>query len=385
MNRQTATFLLGVGVLLALPGLAPSEPPNPAVAAAIDGLVKKHGHGDGPGVAILVYQPGKILFKKGYGLANLENKTAITPRTRFELASVSKSFTATAVLILHDRGDLSVNDDVRKYIPELPEYRKGQPIRLRDLLHHVSGLPDYMDLEDVPRRNKDYWVNEDYAGEFARQRKKSPLKFPTGEKYEYNNSNYMLLGLVIERVTKKSFGSFLHEALFEPAGMKDTFVYEAPNAVPRRSPPGVVNAVGYGKKKGAWEAQWGAPPLRNEELLTVGDGGIWTNLEDMARWDAALRAGQFLQEATWKTALKPSTTRDGKKNDYGFGWAVYFDDNGKMNGYGHDGDWGGFRTSYYRYLKADRTTVLLSNRRDFDTDKFWYALDAAIEKALAKE
>jgi CubicO group peptidase (beta-lactamase class C family) len=386
MNRQTAGFLLCAGALLLLPGLVRSEPPNPAVAAAIDELVKKHGLDEGPGVAILVFQPGRFVFKKGYGLANLEKKTKITPRTRFELASVSKTFTATAVLILHDRGDLSVDDDVRKYIPELPEYRKGKPIHIRDLLHHVSGLPDYMALEDVPRRNKGYWVNEDYAGEFARQRKKFPLKFPTGDKYEYNNSNYMLLGLIVERVAKKSFGTFLREEVFGPAGMKDTFVYESPGAVPRQSAPGTVNAVGYGKgKKGDWEAQWGAPPLRNEELLTVGDGGIWTNLEDMAEWDAVVRGRKLLKGATWEEALKPSKTHDGKKNGYGFGWALYFDDEGKMNGYGHDGDWGGFRTSYYRYVKADRTTVLLSNRRDFDADKFWYALDAAVEKALARK
>jgi CubicO group peptidase (beta-lactamase class C family) len=390
MNRCATGLFLCLGVLLGLSAAARPEesPPDAAVVKAIDELVKKNGFtADGPGLAILVYQPGKLLFKKGYGLANLPKQTAVTPQTMFELASVSKTFTATAVLILHDRGKLSVDDDVRKYLPELPEYRKGKPIRIRDLLHHVSGLPDYMSFQDVPARHKDYWVNEDYAGEFAKQRSKFPLEFPPGEKYVYNNSNYMLLALVVERVAKKSFGTFLRDEVFTPAGMKDSFVYEGPGAVPRRPAPGCVNAVGYGKKKkkGQWEEQWGAPPLRNESLLTVGDGGVWCNLEDMARWDAALRKGKLLEPATMQLALTPSKTHDGKTNGYGFGWALYFDDAGKMNGYGHDGEWNGFRTSYYRYLRADRTTVLLSNRGDFDTDKFWYALDEAVEKALAKK
>jgi CubicO group peptidase (beta-lactamase class C family) len=389
MNRCATSFFLCVSVLFGLSVSArPEPPPDAAVVSAIDDLVKKNGFtADGPGVAILVHQPGRLLFKKGYGLANLDKRIAITPQTMFELASVSKPFTATAVLILHDRGKLSVDDDVRKYIPELPEYRQRKPIHIRDLLHHVSGLPDYMSLQDVAARHKDYWVNEDYAGEFARQRSKFPLAFAPGQQYSYNNSNYMLLALVVERVSKKSFGTFLRDEVLTPAGMKDTFVYEGPDAVPRRPAPGCVNAIGYGKgmKKGVWKEQWGAPPFRNEELLTVGDGGVWCNLEDMARWDTALRQGTLLDPATVRSALTPSKTRDGKTNDYGFGWALYIDDARKMNGYGHDGDWNGFRTSYYRYLRADRTTVVLSNRGDFDTDKFWYALDEVIEKALAKK
>ena len=379
-------FLLCLGILFALPGPARPEspPPDAALAAVIDDLVRENGFtADKPGLAVVVYQPGRLHFQKGYGLANLDKQIPVTPRTLFELASVSKTFTATAVLILHDRGKLSVHDDVRQYLPELPEYRKDRPVRISDLLQHTSGLPDYMDFEDVPQRHKGYWVNEDYAGEFARQRRKFPLQFPPGEKYEYNNTNFMLLALIVERVSGVSFGTFLRDEVFGPAGMKDSFVYEGPDAVPAHPAPGCVNAVGYekGKKKGRWEAAWGAPPFRHEELLTVGDGAVWTNLEDMARWDAALRAGKLLKPETMRLALTPSKTRDGKTNDYGFGWGLYFDHD-KLIGYGHDGSWGGFRTSYYRSLAADRTTVLLSNRGDFDPDKFWYALDAVVEKGL---
>ena len=136
---------------------------------AIDRLAASEGiTDDGPGVAVLVFQPGKINFRKGYGLADLKSEAPITTRTMFELASISKQFTATAILILHERGALSVDEDVRKYLPELPVYRSG-PIRIRDLLTHTSGLPDYMKFDDPPARHSTYWVNEDYIGGIARQ------------------------------------------------------------------------------------------------------------------------------------------------------------------------------------------------------------------------
>src|SRR6185437_12771481 len=121
-----------------------------------------------------------------------------------------------------------------------------------------------------------------------------------GAKYDYNNTNYMLLGLIIERVSKKSYGAFMHEAIFVPAGMTSTFVYENPGAVPKGR--AAACAIGYEKRKKAWKEAWGVPPQRAEELLTVGDGGIWTNLVDMAKWDAALRGHKLIKPATMKLA-----------------------------------------------------------------------------------
>ena len=152
-----------------------------SLEADVDQLVADYGVTDQtPGVAILVRTPDRVVFPKGYGLADIKSREPITPRTMFELASVGKSFTATAILILQTAGKLSVEDDVRKHVPELPEYRKGRAIRVRDLLQHVSGLPEYMSFEDVPARNKDYWANEDYAGEFARQSQGLSAELSTG-------------------------------------------------------------------------------------------------------------------------------------------------------------------------------------------------------------
>jgi len=386
IHRSAFALTAALACNCAVPSIGLAElPADEKLVAAIDKVIEKQGfHADEPGVAVLIRQPGRFLFQKGYGLANLKSHKPITPQTVFELASVSKTFTATAVLILHDQGKLSIEDDVRKHIPELPEYHKTHPIRVRDLLQHTSGLPDYMGFEDVPARHKSYHVNDDYVRVFAPQKGKFPLDFPTGEEYEYNNTNFMLLAVVVERAGKRPFARFLHDEIFTPLGMKHSFVFDRPD-VAAEAAADRVHAVGYEwrKKKQEWAPSWGLPPDRHEEMLTVGDGSVWTNLEDMARWDEAVRAQKLLKPATWKLALTPSKTRDGQTNGYGLGWGLYFNKGEEVYGYGHDGSWGGFETCYYRYLSADRTTVILSNRGTCDTDKVWTALDGLVERQLS--
>jgi CubicO group peptidase (beta-lactamase class C family) len=352
-----------------------------ALKAAVDRLVRDTGiRATDPGIAVLVTRPEGPLLMQGYGRADLKRRVPITPCTRFELASVSKIFTATAVLLLHDRGLISIDDDVRKYIPELPRYGK-KPVRIRDMLRHASGLPHYFRLEDVPRRNKTYLVNADYLNEFARQRPKFPLRFPTGQKFEYSNSNFMLLAIVIERASKKPLGQFLRDVIFAPLGMDNTFVYSSPDSVPANSAPPCSNAVGYQRGKRTWVATWGTAPDRSEEHLEVGDGGIWSNLEDMAKWDAAVRANTLLKAATMRLMLTPSKTADGKTNPYGLGWWLYADRVGRLYGLGHDGYWQGFTTSYYYYLIEDHSVVLLSNRgKSIDLNKFWDKLNRLIRR-----
>ncbi len=382
MSNHVLRVLLGLWALLLGADAAGAQAPGRLVAA-IDDLVAKHGvNSDGPGVAVLIRQPGRIVFMKGYGLANLTTRAPITPKTRFYLASLSKGFTATAVLILHERGKLSVYDNVRSYVPELPVYGGGRGIRIVDLLHHVSGLPEYLDFQNVPASHRGYWVGEDYLAELVRRQSSHPLRFPTGQKHEYNNTNYVLLALIVKRVAKKSLGAFLHDEVFVPAGMKNAFVHEVRNAVPGRTTPEINDAIGYekGNTGETWKASWGTPPFRLEALVPVGDGGIWCNLEDLAQWDAAMREWRILKPATMRLALTPSQTDDGKKNNYGFGWSLYFNNAGKMIGFGHRGLWRGFRLNYYDYLLENRTTAILCNRGDFDPDKFWYALDDVIEK-----
>ncbi|MDB6005042.1 MAG: pbpE 1 [Prosthecobacter sp.] len=393
MLRHAATFL-GLATATAATAFAQDLRPSAALVAAIDRLVKKTGiDDDGPGVAIFIRVPGKLHFQKGYGLASVKDATPITPTTLFELASCSKPFTATAILILKDRGLLTLDDDVRDYLPELPEYTSDNPILIRDLLQHTSGLPEYFDFDDedegggVPMRHKTYAVNEDYLGLFAKLKKDYPLQFRTGSKYEYTNSNFLLLASIVQRVAKKPFSEFVREEIFLPAGMQHTFVCQSPQSVPQTEDDDKYNrAFGYEwrVKKEQWKPSWGTPPEWPQKVMVVGDGGVWSNLEDMAKWDAAVRARKLLKPATWKEALTPSTTRKGKAFDYGLGWTLYTDDDGSVYASGHDGTWAGFENTYYRDLGSHRSTIILSNRDTLDTDELYQALDALVDKHVGE-
>jgi CubicO group peptidase (beta-lactamase class C family) len=376
MMRRTVVLAAALAVAA---GRLPTAPP--AVEAAIDQAVRTAGVTDKtPGVAVLVIDRGKVVVRKAYGLANLKDGTPVRPETTFELASVSKQFTAVAVCRLSDRGRLAFEDPARKYVPELPESDPKRPIRIVDLLRHTSGLPDYTGFTEPKGRDPKYVTNEDYARLIARRPKLIEPTFPCGQKYEYSNTNYMLLGLIVERVSKKSYGTFLREDIFEPLGMTHSWVYERPGEAPRHPKFGHVNAIGYEKDKGKWSAGWGSPPFRSETLLTVGDGGIWTNLDDMARWDEGVRSRKLLKPETWAQVFQPSKLRNGKANDYGFGWSLELGPKGQVAGFWHNGSWGGFHTSYARNLPADRAVVVLSNRGDFDTEAIHTAVEQAREK-----
>jgi CubicO group peptidase (beta-lactamase class C family) len=375
MNRQPLYRLLTL-CLAAFVGQSARAEQGPArnqpdLAAKIDAIVRGGGVGPKqPGVAVLVLKGGRVVFERCYGLANLQQQTPIAPHTTFELASVSKTFTATAVLILHERGKLALGDDVRKFIPELPAYFPQHPIRVMDLLHHTSGLPDYLAFKDVKPSNGKYLTNADHAAAFAPRRKTQPPHFAPGARYEYSNSGYMLLALIVERVSGKSFGAFLRQEIFRPLGMSNSWVHETPQSVPRHPRFGYVHALGYSRtKQGGYRVSWGAPPFRPERLLTTGDGAVWSSLEDMARWDAGLRAGKLLRPQTRRLALTPSKTRNGKRNDYGLGWDLEFNARGQLTVYGHDGDWEGFLTFFHRDLGSDHTVILLSNRGDYKIDR----------------
>jgi CubicO group peptidase (beta-lactamase class C family) len=380
-DRQTAAAramcaaLACVCVLLSQPVSAQSDAAvgSRALKTAVAKLVRDTGIRSGePGIAVLAMRAGRVLLMEGYGLADIARKEAITTCTRFELASVSKSITATAALILQERGLLSIDDDVRKFIPELPRYANG-PLRIRDMLQHVSGLTDYLQLESVPKSNKTYWVNADYLAALG----KAPLDFAIGQKYEYNNTNYMLMAIVIARAAGKPFGDVLRDEIFLPAGMNNTFVYSGPASIPADAAPPCNNAVGYEKENGKWVASWGFPPgYKQPDHLEVGDGAIWSNLEDMAKWDAALRTNKLIKPATMKLALAGSKPNKG----YGLGWHLYREDDGSLYGYGHDGYWEGFNTMYYNYLTGNHSIVLLSNRgKAIDLDEFWEKLSGLID------
>ena len=234
-----------------------------------------------PGASVLVVGHGKLIFEKGYGVAHFQDEKPVTPSTTFELCSCSKQFTGTAILLLHERGLLDVEADARKYLPELPEYDQAHPIRVLDLARHTSGLSEYPWTDpSVKGKNPKFVTNEDYLLELANNRDKYPLRFTPGEKMLYTNTNYMLLALIVERVSGKSLGAFLKKEIFDKLGMKTAAVFERPNTVIKEP------ALGYVRDGDEFKAIWGPEPFFEQTMMSVGDGNIWMSARDLMHWDA---------------------------------------------------------------------------------------------------
>lgn len=236
-----------------------------AEAAEVDALFLSRIRPDAPGCAVGVYRKGDIVLARGYGVASIEDGRSITPRSVFNLGSAAKPFTTLAALMLEQRARLSLDDDIRKWVPELPDY--GRPIRVRDLLQHTSGLRDFETLQILSGR--DVVTMRDFLGLMAGQR---ALNFEPGAAHEYSHSDYGVLGLVVERASGEPFGEHLQRAVFGPLGMKDTF----------------VNDGGPGRRRervlGHRQAAGGLVALF-PSALTFGGDNVYTSIEDLARWD----------------------------------------------------------------------------------------------------
>ncbi|HEV3344507.1 MAG TPA: serine hydrolase domain-containing protein [Pirellulales bacterium] len=332
-------------------------------ATRLDSIIADAGiKGDTtPGAAVLVVERGKIVLQKCFGLANIKEKRPITPQTTFELCSCSKQFTGAAVLRLYEQGKLKLDDDIRKYLPEMPEYDKNNPIRISHLARHTSGLPDFQPFPNVKSKDPAFLTNEDFAGEFARQQKQFPLLFPTGKDFRYTNTNYMLLALVVTRVSKESLGTFMTDEFFDPLGMKTAKVNENHSVMPWQP------ATGYHRANGTFQSAYGPAAVTHEKLLPVGHAGVWASLEDLVRWDAGWRQGKVIQAATQREVLVPSAYGDGQTSNYAFGWWVTVEKDRLLN-IRHDGSCGGFLTYVERYAVQDRTLIVLSNVDSLDVD-----------------
>jgi CubicO group peptidase (beta-lactamase class C family) len=336
----------------------------------VDELIHEYGvRPGGPGVAVMVLDAKAVRLKRCVGLANLTTKAPITPATTFELASVSKHFTGAAVLLLVQRGKVAVQDDVRKHLPELPAYDPEHPIRVDHLSRHTSGLPDYFAWDVEPKTKRAYYTNADAVLEFARLKDSWPLASVPGDEYDYSNSGYMVLAALVERVSGLTFGAFLRKELFDPFGMKTAWVHESPRV------PTVPTAIGYSRDQGGWKATWTPPSEgKHEDHLTVGDGGVWASLDDMAAWDRGLRAGKYLRIQTLLGALTPGVDGSGRHVPYAMGWELEYDDDGNVSTLSHSGKWDGFETYIGHHVASEVTVVVLSNRRNFEAEDFGEAV-----------
>ena len=328
-------------------GAASSEA---AKSAQVDSLFAPLSQGLSPGAAVLVIQNGKTVHAKGYGFARLDTKEAITPDTAFDLASVSKQFTAMAIMILAERGKLSLDDPLTKFFPEFPAY--AQKIRIRNLLTHTSGLVDAIN----PSWFKPGYepTSRDLLKMMAAQ---STVNFAPGEKFEYNNAAYLLLALLVEKVAGESFPKFMAKNVFSPLGMDHTRVWD-------ETKPKVEHlAISYAPDGNSFK-----PIAYVSDISLYGPKGIITTLRDLAKWNEALESEKLLRTATLRQAFVPVKLNDGTESPYGFGWVV-----GKENGLEmteHAGGYLGYRAEIRRYPGEHTTIILLSNSATFDMIQF---------------
>ncbi|WJJ99381.1 serine hydrolase domain-containing protein [Elizabethkingia anophelis] len=303
---------------------------------------------------VLVAEKGKVIYEKSFGLANEKTKQKLDKNTVFELASVSKQFTAMGIVQLEKEGKLSYNDPLTKYFPELSFYK---PITIDNLLHHTSGLPDYMSLFDKNWDKKKFATNKDIVEMLAKY--KPELLFVPGDKYEYSNTGYALLGLIIEKVSKQSYGDYLNKKIFKPLGMANTRVYRS-----RYKPEKISNyALGYV-----------VDSLGNKKLLDdlgkeyctyyldgiVGDGMVNSTTGDLLKWDRALYGDKLVNQKDKDLIFSSIVTKDNKDTRYGYGWAI--DTKypfGKIAN--HSGGWAGYITFIERDLDYDKTIIILQN------------------------
>ncbi len=298
--------------------------------------------GNVPGAALLVIKDGKPLLDRGYGMADLEHHVAATSATDYRLASVTKQFTAAAILLLAQDGKLRLDDSIRHWLPSLPAFT--DEVTLRELLCHTGGLLDYEDL--IPPGATKQLDDGDVLHMIAAT---THGYFPSGSAYRYSNTGYVLLGLVVEKASGMPLQDFLARRIFQPLHMDHTLLYvHDDKTVPNR-------AYGYSETNGRWQ--------RTDQDLTSatrGDGGIYSNLDDLAKWDAALYDDRLLSDASRKLAFSPHAKVVGEpyQADYGYGWRITGDT------LWHSGESIGFRNVIVRWPKQHLTVILLSNRND---------------------
>ncbi len=337
--------LVVAGVALGAAGVGGARAADPT-PAAIDAIFAEWSART-PGAALAVVRDGMVVYSRGYGVANLEHAVPIAPNTVFDIASTSKQFTAACILLLAVEGRLAITDEVRTHIPEFPEYEK--PITIAHLLHHTSGLRDYTALIGLSGRSLEHDYSQAFLLDLVCRQKR--LNHPPGEQFRYTNTGYFLLGEIVRRVAGVPMSRFAKERIFDPLGMISTrFMDEHLAVIPHR-------AESYYPREDDSGQYLGSPSLMD----CVGDGGVYTTVEDLAKWDAnfyrnRLGAGkpEFLDEMQRVGLLD-----DGRPIGYASGLLI-----GERRGQrmvSHAGGWCGYRSELVRFPDSKLSVICLAN------------------------
>jgi CubicO group peptidase (beta-lactamase class C family) len=314
------------------------------VDVKVDAIFKEFNEGT-PGAAVAVYKDSEIIFAKGYGLADLKNHTKIKPETNFRLASITKQFTATSILLLAQDEKLSLKTKLIEVLPEFPNY--GKDITIKHLLQHSSGLLDYEShIDDTVTTQL---MDEDVLTILMKQ---DSLYFAPGSQYKYSNSGYALLSLIVERVSGQKFPDFLKERIFTPLGMDNSVAFiNGYNRIPRR-------AFGYKKENSEFIFS-----DQSRTSAVLGDGGIYTSIVDMKIWDDALNNSALLSPEVLIESWTKGETNNNEQFDYGYGWRIS-EYNGEYLNY-HTGGTCGFSNVYMRFPEHHLSVLVLINIGDY--------------------
>ena len=345
-TRSLVASWVALAALLATPAGAADEDLKPSDPSRIDAVFASYDNTRSPGCSIAVVRAGRILFERGYGMADLERGVPLSPESVFRIASTSKQFTAASITLLSLEGKLGLSDDVRRYIPELQP--QDPPFTVLHLIHHTSGVRDYLTLMRLAgQRDADYYSDGEVLAMLARQEE---LNFPAGEEHLYSNSGYWLLSQIISRLYGASMREYAQQRIFEPLGMDSTHFHDEPSEiVPQR-------ALGYAPSGD------GGFKISMTQLPMIGDGGVFTTVRDLARWDANFYDSVVGGAAFLDSMLKRAVLNSGEVLPYASGL-----EHGQYRGLemvGHGGAFVGFRAQMFRFPEQRATIVCLCNRAD---------------------
>ena len=313
-------------------------------AEIVDVMLQDYDLAYGPGASAVVVKGGSVVYRKSFGFARLDENRMVTPETNFRLASLTKQFTAMAVLILVNDAKLKLQDPLTKFFPDFPHYGSG--ITVRHLLAHTSGIMDYESL--LPDTQKTQVLDGDVLRMLSDV---DTVYFAPGDQYRYSNSGYALLAPIVEKVSGQSFAEFLKQRIFNPLGMKGSVAFEEGiSTVSNR-------AFGYSRTDTGWVLT-----DQSSTSAVLGDGGIYTSIKDLLLWDQSLTAGYLVPLYLMRQGWTPAVLNDGSEVNYGFGWNL--DLSGRYPRHSHTGTTLGFRNIIVRYPVQHLTIIILTNRNE---------------------
>ncbi len=352
--RGLQMLLLCAAAMSTLAIGAAAQTPAPSLDAAqtraIDEFVAKEmARQHIPGLELGIYNRGKILLAKGYGMSNVELQVPVKPETLFQSGSVGKQFVSAAVMMLVEDGKISLDDSVTKYFPDAPATWK--PILIKNLLSHTSGLAEYESGDRIGPKGQFYLRLDFTEDELATRIEALPIEAAPGAKWDYRNTNYVLLGIILHKITGKRYDEMLTERIFKPLGMTSTRLISERDIIPNRAAGYELDANGQLKNQ-----EWVSPTFNS-----TADGTLYFNVLDLAKWDEALYGTRLLKQSSLDRIWTVFPLNDGKPNPAGYGFAWMIGDQNGHKRIAHGGAWQGFTCDISRYPDDGLTVVVLTN------------------------